>query len=520
MKKLKKIVFAMLFIFSFCLLTADIFGKYESTDDKETVAEDEDTEEIDDKTVPSLFKPEVYDIRLLASATLDYPATPGDVYQLSYMINTQLLTTQISLDALYTVRVHNLGSLNAKGKTFLQLKSQVEALVSKNYPLSGVQFSLITPGRFFVTLQGSHPNPGQKTANGLTRLSDMLYELNLDEYPWASLRDVKIISAENESRTYDYYKVLKTGDQKNNPRLRPDDTIIISRTNRYVKVFGQIHEKGTYQLLESEGARELIEEFASGLQPSADTDHIQLFRIITPGKDPGLFKVLTYEELLLEKLENGDQINFLNKEARKYVFTIEGAVNGGDATTVQVSSRRVYSFYAGQKLSDAFKSVGDEISLAADYSNCYFVRDGQSTQIDIGKFLFTTDISQDRELKDGDILVVPFKYNYVWVTGAVAAPGRYPIQAGKTSDYYINLAGGYDRNSVIGKEKIYNAKGEKMSKDYILEPESKINVPTTWFMSFINTYWSHINLIWGIVSGSVLIASTIMGWFKTEDPVK
>ncbi len=455
------------------------------------------------------------EVRALASSTIDYPATPGDVYQLSYVAaNNSLLSFEVSLDALYMLRVHNLGTINAQGKTFLQLKTQVEALVSKNYPLSGVQFALVSPGLFFVSLQGSHPKPGLKKVYGLSRLSDILYELNTNDFPWASMRDVKITSVDNKTEVYDYYQVKKTGDQKNNPRLKPGDTITISRAHRYIEISGLVHEEGVYQLLETEGVLELVENFASGFKPSADTQKIQLFRITTPHEEPGLIKVLSYDELLLEKLESGDRINVPSKDERKLVFTIEGAVTGGDSTSVQVSSRAVYSFYTGQKLSDALTALGSKISRAADYENAYFVREGKSTAVDIAKFLFSTDYSQDRDLQDGDILVIPFKYNYVWITGAVASPGRYPIQAGKTSEYYIKLAGGYNKNSVIGKEKVYNAKGEKMSKDYILEPEAKIHVPETWFMSFVNTYWNHINLIWGIIGGSIVIVKTIMDWIS------
>lgn len=506
MNKRRVFFFAVLFIISFSSLSADIFTI--QTNSSNTSGNDNDKENED---VKALISP-VNDLRLLAASTIDYPSTPGDMYQLTYMINNQILTTQIALDALYSLRVHNLGTLNAKGKTFLQLKTEVENLVSKNYPLSGVQFSLINPGSFFITLQGSHPNPGQKTATGLTRLSDILSDLNTKNFPWASLRDVKVISADNNTKTYDYYQAVKSGDMLNNPRLRPGDTVVISRAERYVKVFGLLHEPGTYQLLDTEGAAELIQNFASGFQPSADTEHIQLFRVTASDNEPGLFKTLTYDELINEKLEPGDQINVPNKEDRKLVFTIEGAVTGGDAVSVQVSSRTVYSFYNGQKLSDALKTLKSSISRAADYENSYFIRGGTGTTIDIAKFLYSTDLSQDRELEDGDILVIPFKYNYVWVLGAVNSPGRYPVQAGKTSEYYINLAGGYHKNSIIGKEKIFNAEGEKMPADYILEPEAKIEVPETWFMSFINTYWGHINLLWGIVSGTVLIVTTIMDW--------
>ncbi|MBP7480587.1 MAG: hypothetical protein KA785_09090, partial [Spirochaetaceae bacterium] len=359
-----------------------------------------------------------------------------------------------------------------------------------------------------------------KTANGLTRLSDLLYEITAEEYPLSSLRDVTIRSLQGTEEQYDFYQARKSGDLTQNPRVTPGDTIIINRAERSIKVSGSVYQQGLYQPLQNEGSKEIIENFALGLQPAADTAHIQLFRITTPGKEPGLFKELSYEQLLREEIKHGDEIIIPSKQTMKHVFTLEGAVNGGDSTSMQVSGRLVYKFYVGQKLSDAFKSVGDEISLAADYSNCYFVRDGNSTTIDISKFLFSTDLSQDRELKDGDILVIPFKYNYVWVTGAVNSPGRYPVQAGKTSEYYLNLAGGYDRNSVIGKEKIYNAKGEKMSKEYILEPESRIDVPSTWFMSFINTYWSHISSIWSIFLGTISVISTILIWQEKGSPFK
>ncbi len=469
-------------------------------------------ESADLQETKNVYVPEIYDTRLLALSTADYPVTPGDEYQLTYLANTAAVSTQLSLDASYNLRVHNLGSINAKGKTFLQLKTQVESLVSKNYPLSGVQFTLTSPGRFFVTIEGYHPNPGQKTATGLSRLSDLLYEVDIESNPLSSLRNVAVTSEGGQTVVYDFFQTRKTGSLKENPRVKPGDIITISRAQRYVEISGAVYEQGKYQILEKEGVKEVVENFALGLLPSADTEHIQLFRLSTPGKEPGLYKILSYEQLLSEKLETGDQIIVPGKQDLKNVFTLEGAVNGGDATTLQVSGRYVYKFYTGQKLSDVFKDKDLKISLAADYDSCYLVRQGQSTQIDIGKFLFSTDLSQDRELKDGDVLVIPFKYAYVWVTGAVNAPGKYPVHAGKTSEYYIKLAGGYNINSIVGKELIYDADGKRMPKEYVLESESRIDVPSTWFLSFINTYWSNISSIWSIFLGTLSIITQILIW--------
>ena len=47
----------------------------------------------------------------------------------------------MSYNSTYKIRVSNLGIVDASGKTFLELKKQVEDIVSKNYPMSGGIFN-------------------------------------------------------------------------------------------------------------------------------------------------------------------------------------------------------------------------------------------------------------------------------------------------------------------------------------------------------------------------------------------
>ena len=77
---------------------------------------------------------------LIANSSKDYPVTPGDVYRLAYAAGTSAISYLIPVDSTYTIRISNLATINGEGKTFLQLKKQVEDIVNRNYPMGGVQF--------------------------------------------------------------------------------------------------------------------------------------------------------------------------------------------------------------------------------------------------------------------------------------------------------------------------------------------------------------------------------------------
>ena len=90
----------------------------------------------------------------IALSNPDYMVTPGDIYSLNYAVETNPVSYKILVDTSYKIRVSNLAVLDATNKTYMQLKKQVEEIVSKNYPLSGVQFILTSPASFKITVTG------------------------------------------------------------------------------------------------------------------------------------------------------------------------------------------------------------------------------------------------------------------------------------------------------------------------------------------------------------------------------
>ena len=121
------------------------------------------------------------------------------------------------------------GKLNAEGMKFSELKPQIEQIIADAYPRSLPSVTITSVGVFQVPLLGEVPESRFVTAWGLSRLSEVV-EGNLGTY--SSIRDIEIISANGSRRKYDLLLARNHGNLNENPYVRPNDTIIISRVRQ------------------------------------------------------------------------------------------------------------------------------------------------------------------------------------------------------------------------------------------------------------------------------------------------
>jgi protein involved in polysaccharide export with SLBB domain len=231
---------------------------------------------------------------MLARSSADYRVTPGDVYTLAYSVGTVMVSYTIVVDTSYRIRVSNLGLINGREKTFLQLKSEVEAVVTNNYPFSGVQLVLTQPGIFKVHVKGEVHAAGEVSAWGLSRLSS-LASGNLTGY--ASIRDISVKSSNGQTKTYDLFKAQYLGDLNENPYLRPGDVITFNRVNRIVTINGAVERPGIYQLMEKENLKDLIDFYANGFTPAADKTRSTLTRYVGSAEISGEILPLSEDDL-------------------------------------------------------------------------------------------------------------------------------------------------------------------------------------------------------------------------------
>lgn len=423
----------------------------------------------------------------LAMSNPDYPVTAGDVYALAYAAGTVPVSYTILVDPSYKIRVSNLAVLDARGKTFLELKTQVETVVSKNYPLSGVQFALTSPSAFQVTVRGEVLQTAERKAWALTRLSAVLSGL---ETPYSSRRDVSIRGGDGRTRVYDLFKAERAGDLSQDPHLRPGDTVTVGRVKRLVEISGAVRRPGVYQLLDDENASALIRYYGGGFAPLADSSRIELTRYLGSSTASG-------EKLYLEEKDIDTDFRLFNQDSVKVsavtellpVLFVEGAIGAKAGDNPEASTRIPVSFNPGENIASIVRSNRNWFTPVSDTKNAYLKRGEERIPVNLNPMLYDASFRSALVIRNNDTLVIPFYQYFVTVSGAVAMPGRYPYIPDRDWQYYVALAGGIEpsRNT---KESvaITNVNGKPLKKTDSITPETVIHVKSNAFLYYFNQY--------------------------------
>lgn len=427
---------------------------------------------------------------LLAMSSADYPVTAGDIYQLSFLAGSKPVTYAIPVDTSYKIRVANLAVLNVRGRTFLDVKNSVEQIVSKNFPMSAVQFVLASPGFFYVQLKGEVDFSVDAECWGLTRLYDAV-EGHLTDY--SSLRDVQVEHSSGEKKTYDVFRGKRSGDTSQNPYLRPGDIVTVSKASKKVTLKGEVERPGAYSVLDGDSISELISFYGSGFTDFADTSVIQVTR--THSEDG------TYETLYLTEqsqidsfaLQDNDAVFIDSISSRRPVVFFEGAIETGQSLDEKRASPSSSSisvrFAPGEKYGSFVRKKKDLFSDVSDLENAYIRRGQQVIPLDVKRILYDADFSADEILCANDTVVIPFRQFFVSVSGAVANPGRYPYIPDRDWMYYIGLAGGFlpARNS-FDSVRIIDMNGNRKSKSDPIVPETTITAASNSFTYYFGLY--------------------------------
>lgn len=448
----------------------------------------------------------------IAMSNPDYRVTAGDIYYLTYAAGTTAVAYEIPVDTTYKIRVSNLGVIDASGKTFIELKKQVEEIVTRNYPLSGVQFVLKTPARFVVQLVGEVPRAYNVTCWPLTRLSTIVMRVTTE---YSSTRDVKVISANGKEHTYDLFDARRNGNLANNPYMCPGDKIVIGRTDRVVNINGAVERSGAYELLPGENLETLINKYASGLTISGDPTHIEISRSKTNESKSG-------EKIYLDsikkdsefELQNFDIVTVRSLFDLQPVMFLEGAVGSLESGEELESSTRIpiqfyqqtnYAYFIRQNKRYFSSSVSDR-------KNAYIIRGEEIIPYNIDEALYNANFNSDLIVQENDVLVVPFKQYFVTVAGAVKNPGRFPYIPDRTWDYYVGLAGGFVKGqNARDAIEITDINGRKMAKKDVITPETTILAKTNAGLFYFNQYSNFILTLCNLITTCITVYLIITG---------
>lgn len=421
----------------------------------------------------------------MAMSSPDYYVTAGDIYSLAFVMGTTPISYGITVDSTYKIRVANLGIINAAGLSFLQLKSQVESLVSKNYPMGGVQFVLASPAVFYVKISGVVSSSSEVKTWALSRLSSVVKPY-LTSY--SSTRDVQIISSDGTKKSYDLFLAERYGDFSNDPYLRPGDKIVINDVKRKVTLKGAVKRPGTYELLNGENLKDLIYKYGDGFTPYADTSRIDLFRI---NNESEAGKMYYFQNDAIDSniaIECFDSIKINSYEDLRAAMFIEGAISTDIISTkLEGVVRKTIYFTNGEKYSDLIQKNKKLFTASSDLANAYIIRIEDESEnvlaktrtipLNLEKILYDVNYYNSEVVQPNDILIIPFRQFFVSVAGAVKVSGRYPYIPDRDWNYYVGLAGGIDTfQNAFESVKIVDKDGNVLKKTDIIPPEATITV--------------------------------------------
>ncbi len=359
-----------------------------------------------------------------AMSNADYMVTAGDVYSLTYAANGTAVSYTIAVDSSYRMRVSNLAVLDVSGKSYLTVKKQVEEIVQKNYPLSGVQFVLLNPATYKVTVKGEVTRTTERSIWALTRLSSVVSGITT---PYSSVRDITVTSANGKKRVYDLFKAQRNGDLSQNPYLRPGDVITINRILRKVTISGSVERPGTYELMKGENLKELIEYYGNGLTELADTTRITLVRS-RDSKNKSGDQIYLDENAITKnyELKNGDVITIYSNEDLRPSIIVEGIINNPkpnvdnitntiteeSKSAIDASYRTSVKFYDGENYATLIRRISGMFSTYSDLQNSYVVRNGEKVPMNLEDILYDAAFVSEYNVQKDDKLVIPFQQNF------------------------------------------------------------------------------------------------------------
>ncbi len=419
----------------------------------------------------------------LATTTPDYPVTPGDIYTLAYQSSLDAVSIPLNVDNEANVSMAIFGRMKAENLTFAELKKRIEQKVLAGYPNSNPQVNIQYNGTFQVMVKGEVSSAGFVSAWGLTRLGQVIAKRLT---PYGSIRDVTVVSAKGETRRYDLFAFSRHGDLAQNPYVRPGDTVIVARAPRSVVLEGSVRRPGRYQLLEGEGLARLVQYYGDGFTPLADESRIWIRRFIAQGTLP-VESLYVEGSLEAVELRDLDVVNVALKTELMPAVYFEGALSVDDSgTSLDTSRRVVVRFEEGVRLSTVIKKLAGRLSPVSDLQRAYILRVGEAAPIPVNleDILYNRDRKgNDCELRPFDQVIIPFRQLFVTVSGAVKTPGRFPYIPDRPWQYYVNLAGGVDRDkNANDKLQITDVHNQPRDRNGAIQPEDIIRVEYNSFL--------------------------------------
>lgn len=411
----------------------------------------------------------------------------------------------------------------------------------------------------------------QAKETALGRLTDplMIEQVNkqIDAYPF---RNITLKRANGQSLNVDLLKFRLLGDFNYNPYLMSDDIIIFPGYDPefdFIEITGAVNNPTKFQFVSGDKLSDAI-LFAKGLNKAFENiEYAEISRLDKTGTVEQLIKVKISDDF---SLKSGDRIRILADENQRKEYKIlvlgevryPGYINttrngeslrkiidkaGGFTEDADLFRAEVVRNFNSKELlknytlvenykenSDKYITAETQLKLDQMRENLSLIRGfnleyedttaftidsklktlGGENLVDFSKLLDSNSEESEFIIEDGDIILIPQKFEYIYVFGQSVKAGYIKFEEGKDYKYYILKAGGKTEMAKEDEEEIVIIKGRtknwiSLDKEKVdLEPGDMIYIPKEVQKDFYY-YLSRVGSIMGIV-GSVATLILLM----------
>jgi protein involved in polysaccharide export with SLBB domain len=354
------------------------------------------------------------------------------------------------------VLLPNVGALQAAGLTITEFRAAVRKALSRYYHNVEIYCQLVIPRVFVVYVLGEVETPGAVELAAPFRL-DAAIRAAGDITDRGSMRAIEIRSDSVVVRTADMLRFHRLGITGENPHLHEGQTVFVPSRRPFCSVIGEVYRGGIYEVLEGETIADML-ELAGGTTSTAAFDRVMLERM-TEGERLAVTRIPA-DSLDRVRVQPRDVI--VIPDVRTFPGTESVRIEGGRGRE-------------GRILIEEGETIGEFINrfirLREDHDLEKAVVERQLPDgnvefipVDLKKVI-SGENDGSLALEPGDVISVPVRDDFVYVTGEVTAPGQVSFQRGLPAGRYIALAGGPSQRGSIDRLRIYDIDGNERSGD-------------------------------------------------------
>ena len=209
--------------------------------------------------------------------------------------------------------------------------------------------------------------------------------------------------------------------------------------------------------------KKTVKNWNNNIQINIELERIRQFKVLVSGQfeNAGFFTVTPMTRV--SDLYN----NIVSDYNERMKSTYKEKVDRTYSESLGMQSILAVDDFYSRKLGieDVFESEVDKLSKR----NILIIRKGDTLNVDLERFKVNGDLNFNPYIKQNDIIKIPYKTQFYYISGGIQKPGKYEYKNGNSILNAIQIAGNFQSGVDLNKIKITRSFFNKPSTSFFVD---------------------------------------------------